>query len=119
MARSPLTTRQQNDSREKIARRVGQYLDILDKNIRGVLRDGRGNPCELTPGKLKSIELLLQRTVPTVQSVQVQEMGKVPVSEEALVEQLAKLLDEHPAVREKLGNRLLPALEGRAVRVGE
>ena len=70
--------------------KVGNLISLLDRNARGALKDPKGNPYELSSGKLKSIQLLLDKAMPNLSAIE-QTHIEQPVSRQSLQEELTQL----------------------------
>ena len=91
MKNSELTTRQSDNVRSRIAKHATEISQRLIDCVMGEL--------ELTSSQLKAADLLLSRTVPTVQSVDVNLNASAPLMSEAQAqERLAAWLTSNPAL---------------------
>lgn len=131
--RSPLLYRQQQDLRQLIMHRIPTYIEILDKNIQGKLtaadphdtKDEKGNYkplnkrrkmiVELSASKLKSIEILFSKALPSLQQAEWTSGSPLEdLSDEELMARLKLMLGQRPDLAEKLFNESTVAIDAVA-----
>ncbi len=107
-----LTVRQVAMLRARIGRLCAGYLPLLDSFIRGRV--------ELTPSRIKAIEILLARAVPVLSSTEIS-MGDAweGASEGELVERLRALLQAHPELATQLGQDAVAARDAAVASVSD
>lgn len=94
-----ITRRQQDNHRASI--RVANLLSRLEKNANGELKNNAGEPYELSPSQVKSIQILLDRALPPLQATDLGSLDDRPrLSPEEVEKELGKLLRAMP--REKI-----------------
>lgn len=112
-----LTRRQTDRHRQSIA--VSNILSLLQRNAEGKLIGPDGEPYELSPSRLKSLELLLNKALPSLQAVDVTTSDEKPPLSPAEVElEMGKLLRSMPKAKiERLmhGATALNIIEGEKV----
>ena len=120
---SPLLTKASQNLRQQIQNKIPAYIEILDKNIHGVLtipdphdmkdKNGHYKPLskrrqivtELSQSKLKSIEILMSRALPILQSTEHRDISPIEqMSEDDLVGRLKLILGQRPELAERLFN---------------
>lgn len=114
MARSPLTRRQQDLLRAQIMRSAPKMVRVLIANVLGELHrptvaadnlpdDVRTVPCELSLGKVRAAELLLNKALPTLQNAEIgNDVMQVSGSSEDKMDKLVRLVEDNPALQERL-----------------
>lgn len=91
--RSDLTTRQHENLRAKILEKAVKHVDKLDDNINGLI--------ELSNGQIKSIEILMDRASPKLQSTELHEV-KEPPKKDDLIQNLFDIINQNPDVAREL-----------------
>ena len=78
--------------RHRLGIKVGNLITLLDKNAKGQLKDPHGTPYELSNGKLKSIQILLDKAMPNLSAIE-QTHIEEPISRQSLAEELKQVMD--------------------------
>jgi len=66
--------------------KTGALLSILDQNAKGTLKNKNGESYELSSGRLKSIEMLINKSLPALQSIE-QSFHEIPDNPEDIERQ--------------------------------
>ena len=102
-----LRPQHQDEVRAKI--QAAHLVTLLQKNAAGELKTPQGEPYELTPGRIKSAEILLSKSLSALQSTEVVSVNANDrMSESEILGKIAELLKADPR---------LVAMAGRVIDV--
>lgn len=102
-----LRPQHQDEVRAKI--QASHLVTLLQKNAYGLLRNPQGAPYELSPGRIKSAEILLAKSLSTLSATEVVSVNANDrMSESEILGKIAELLNNDPRLLQLVGT-------GRAV----